>query len=163
MRNAAVPENLRHSVGRPAVLPRTTAGHEPDVATGVLVEIPWVTLVGHIVHRIVEVEVVVIHAVHGVPHIVNARERVAALHVIGMLEERIGRVIGTERCAQCGNSDARRLALRVDKRENLLRQIGVVLRLHPAPVEGVRSFVCERIALHAVDAEDSDSPPRCRG
>src|SRR6476619_3509209 len=26
MSNAAIPENLRHSVGRPAVLPRTTAG-----------------------------------------------------------------------------------------------------------------------------------------
>ncbi len=25
-------------------------------------------------------------------------------------------------------------------------------------MEGVRSFVCERIALHAVDAENADSP-----
>src|SRR6267378_7427899 len=81
MSNAAVPEDLGHSVGRPAVLPRTTASHEPDVATCVVMEIPRVTLVGHIVDRVIEIEVVVIHAVHRIPHIVDARERVAALHV----------------------------------------------------------------------------------
>ena len=158
MSNAAVPEDLGHSVGRPAVLPRTTAGYESDVATRVLMEIPWVTLVGDIVDRVIEVEVVVVHPVHRIPHIVDARERVAALHVIGMLEESVGRVISTERCAQRGNPDARRLALGIDERENFVRHIGVVLRLHPAPMERVRSLVCEGIALHAVDAEDADSP-----
>src|SRR5216110_2382750 len=75
-----------------------------------------------------------------------------------MLEESVGRVISTERCAQRGNSDARRLALGVDERENLVRHIGVVLRLHPAPMKGMRCLVLEGIAVHAVDAEDSDSP-----
>src|SRR6266481_9271106 len=75
-----------------------------------------------------------------------------------MLEEGVGCMIGTERCAQCGDSDARRLALGVDERENFICHIGVVLRLHPTPVEGVRSLVRKRIALHAVDAEDADSP-----
>src|SRR5436309_3207602 len=73
----------------------------------------------------------------------DARERVSALHVIRMLEQRVGRVISTERCAQRGNRDAGRLALGVDERKNLVRHIGVVLRLHPAPVEGVRSLVLE--------------------
>ena len=72
MSNAAVPEDLGHSIGRPAVLPRAAAGREPDVATGVLVEIPGVILVSHVVHRIIEVKVIIIHAVHGVPHIVDA-------------------------------------------------------------------------------------------
>src|SRR4051794_24202808 len=31
MSNTAIPENLRHSVGRPAVLPGTTAGYQPDI------------------------------------------------------------------------------------------------------------------------------------
>ena len=62
-------------------------------------EIPGVTLVSYIVHRVIEVEVVVIHPVHGVAHVVDARERVTALHVVGMLEESVGRMIGTERCA----------------------------------------------------------------
>ena len=141
MSNAAVLEDFRHSVGRPAILPRSTAGYESDVTTRVLMEIPRLILVGHIVDRVIEVEVVVIHSVHRIPHVVDARERVAALHVVGMLEESVGRVIGTEGCAQRGNPDARRLALGVDEWENLVRQIGVVLRLHPAPMEGVRSLV----------------------
>src|SRR4029453_9146710 len=61
MRNAAIPQDLGHWIGRPAFLPRTTASHEPDVATRVLVEKPRVTLVGYIVDRVIEVEVVVIH------------------------------------------------------------------------------------------------------
>src|SRR5215471_6860190 len=72
MRNAAVLEYLGHTIGRPAVLPRTAAGHEPNIATRVLMEIPGITLVSHIVDRIVEIEVVVIHAVHGVSHIIDA-------------------------------------------------------------------------------------------
>src|SRR2546429_9731058 len=74
MSNVAVPEDLGHSVGRPAVLPRTTAGYEPDVATCVLMEIPRVTLVGHIVDRVIEIEIVIVHAVHRIPHIVCTRE-----------------------------------------------------------------------------------------
>src|SRR6266513_514609 len=84
MSNAAIPQNLRHSIGRPAVLPRSTAGHESDVATRVLVEKPGITLVGHIVDRVIEVEVVVVHPVHGVARVVDARESVASLHVVGM-------------------------------------------------------------------------------
>ena len=150
-------KHLGHSVGRPAVLPRTTAGYQSDVATRVLMEIPRVTLVSHIVHRVIEIEVVIVHPVHGIPHVVDARKRVTALHVVGMLEESVSRVIGTERCAQRGDPDARRLALRVDERENLVRHIGVVLRLHPTAMEGVRSLVAERIALDSIDAEDPDA------
>src|SRR3954471_5820274 len=58
MSNAAVPENLRHSVGRPAVLPWATASNEPNVATRVLMEVPRVTLVSHVVHRVIEIEIV---------------------------------------------------------------------------------------------------------
>src|SRR5438046_8586950 len=111
MSNAAIFEDLRHSVGRPAVLPWTTACHKPDVATRVLMEIPWVSLVSHVVHRVIEIEIVIIHTIHGVPHVVDPRERVAALHVVGMLEESVGRMIRTERCAHCSDPDARRRAM----------------------------------------------------
>src|SRR2546421_5528558 len=37
MSDPAVPKHIGHSIGGAAVLPWTTAGHEPDVATGVLV------------------------------------------------------------------------------------------------------------------------------
>ena len=72
MSDAAIPENLGHSIGRAAVLPRTAAGHEVDVATRVMMEIPGVTLVGHIVHRVIEIEIVVVHPVHGIPHVIDA-------------------------------------------------------------------------------------------
>src|SRR5262249_34353397 len=72
MSNAAVPEDLGHAVARPAVLPRSTAGHEPDVATRVVMKIPCVTQVRHVVHRVIEIEVVVIHPVHRIPHVVDA-------------------------------------------------------------------------------------------
>src|SRR5207253_11157315 len=75
-----------------------------------------------------------------------------------MFEEGVGRMISTERCAERGDRDARRLALGIDEGEDFVCHIGVVLRLHPAAMEGVRSLVGERIALHAVDAENADSP-----
>src|SRR5207237_6709578 len=55
MSDAAILEHLGHSIGRRAVLPRATAGREVDVATPVLVQKPWVILVGHVVDRIIEV------------------------------------------------------------------------------------------------------------
>src|SRR6478752_6210078 len=158
MSNAAIPQDLGHSVGRPTVLPWTSAGHEPDVAARILVEKPGVILVGHIIHRVIEVEVVVVHPVHGIAHVVDARERVAALHMVGMFEEGVGRVISTERCAERTYPDAGCPAHGVDEREDFVCHIGVVLRLHPAAMEWVRSLVGERIALHAVYAENADSP-----
>ena len=166
MSDAAVSEDFRHPVGRSAVLPRTRAGHQPDVATSVLMQIPVVILVGHIVHWIIEVEVIVVHSVHRVAHVVNAGESVTTFHVIGMFKKSVGSVIGAERCAERGDSDARRLALGINERENFVRYVCVVLRLHPAPMERMRSLVCERIALHAVDAEDPDAAlidVRCEG
>src|SRR5437868_5008213 len=76
--------------------------------------------------------------------------------MIGMLEEGVSSVISTERCPVGGDRDAGRLAHGVDEGEDFVRHIGVVLRLHPAPMERVRSLVCERIALYAVDGEESD-------
>src|SRR5215831_12304400 len=64
MSDAAISEDLGHSIGRPAVLPRSTAGHEADIATRVLMKIPGVTLVSHVVHRVIEIEIVIVHPVH---------------------------------------------------------------------------------------------------
>jgi len=72
MRDPAAREHGGHLVGRPAVLPRTTAGREMDVATPVLVEKPGVILVGHVVDRVIEVEIVVVHSVHGIAQVVDA-------------------------------------------------------------------------------------------
>src|SRR6185369_17300026 len=54
-------------------------------------------------------------------------------------------------------SNSRCLALRINERENRVSNISVILRLHPAPVERMRSLIIERIALDSVDAEDTDT------
>src|SRR5947209_16215766 len=111
MRNAAVPEDLGHPVSRGAVLPRTGAGHEVDVATPILLEEPRVVLVSHIIDRVIEIEVVVVDAVHGIAHVVDTGKRIATLHVVGMFEESVRSVISSERRAESGDRDAGRLAL----------------------------------------------------
>jgi len=136
----------------------TCAGTNVDVARSELSQDPGIVQVREIIHRIVEVEIVVVHPVHGIAQVVNAGERVAALHVVGMLEEGVGRVISAERCAVGGGWDAGRLTHRVDKGENFAGYVVVVLRLHPTAMEGMRSLVCERIALHSVNGEKSDAP-----
>src|SRR5678816_3287544 len=60
-----VPENLGHLIGRTRHFPWATAGGEVDVATGELFSEPWIVLVRHVVDGVIEVEVVVVHAVHG--------------------------------------------------------------------------------------------------
>ncbi len=128
-----------------------------DVATLILIEKPGIILVGDVVDRVIEVEVVVVHSVHGIAQVVDAGERVAALHAVGMLEEGVGCMIGAERCAVSSDRNAARLALGFDEREDFAGYVVVVLRLQPAAVERVRSFVAERIALHSVDGKESDS------
>lgn len=96
MSNSAAREHGGHLVGRAGHFPRATAGREVDVATCQLLEKPRVVLVGHIIHGVIEVEIVVIHPVHGIAQIVNAGERVAALHPVGVLEEGVGGVVGAE-------------------------------------------------------------------
>src|SRR2546423_2668728 len=145
-------------MGWAAVVPWAAAGAEADVAARILLEKPGIVLVGHVIDRVIEVEVVVVHPVHGIAHVVNAGERIATLHVVGMLEESVGGVISPERCAQRGDPDAGRLALRIDERKDFVRDVGIVLRLHPTAMERMRAFVAERSALHAVDAEDADPP-----
>src|SRR5581483_504052 len=111
MINAAVPQNLRHSVRGPAVLPWATAGRKPDIAARVLVEEPRVALIRHVVHRVIEIEIVIVHPIHRIAHVVHSRKCVTAFHVVWMFKKSIGRMKGAKRCAQRGNPDAWRLAL----------------------------------------------------
>ena len=60
MSNPPAREHGGHLVGRAGHFPWATAGREVDVATRELVEKPGVMLVGHIVDRVIEVEVVVV-------------------------------------------------------------------------------------------------------
>src|SRR4051794_34335926 len=75
-----------------------------------------------------------------------------------MLEESVSGVIGAERRAVGGDRDARGLALGINEGEDFAGYIVIVLRLHPAAMVRVGAFVRERIALDAVDGEESDPP-----
>src|ERR1043166_7973271 len=137
MRNAGVPEDFGHFVGGAGLLPRAAAGGEMDVAAGELLAKPGIILVRHVVDRVIEVEVVVVHSVHGIAQIVNAGESVAALHAVGVFEESVGGVIGAERGAVGGYRDGA-LALVVDERDDFAGHVVVILRLEPAAMERVR-------------------------
>src|SRR5439155_24029175 len=88
MRYAAALEYLGHAVSRPGHFPRATAGREVDVTTRQLLKKPGIVLVGHIVDRVIEVEVVIVHPVHRVALVVNAGERVATEVIVRLAEER---------------------------------------------------------------------------
>ena len=156
MPHAAAREDLRHPVRFAAVLERTGPGREVDVAARQVAERPGIVDVGHVVDRVVEVEVVVVGAVHEALHVVDAREREAALHDVGVFEEGIGRMIRPERRAHRPDRRIRRLAVRARERDHLVADVLVVLPLHPAPVQRVRAAVGERIAVVDVDAERLD-------
>src|SRR5437764_8373545 len=64
VRDAAAGENVRQAVRLAAVLERAGAGRQMDVAAGELREQRWIAEVRKIVDRDVEVEVVVVGAVH---------------------------------------------------------------------------------------------------
>ncbi len=68
MRDAAVPEHFGEAVGRARHFPRAAAGREVDVAGAVLVEKPGVVQVCDVVDRVIEIKIVVVHAVHGIAH-----------------------------------------------------------------------------------------------
>src|SRR2546421_8929447 len=84
---ATAGEDLGHFIGGAGDFPRAATGREVDVAGSELFANPGIMLVGHVIDWVIEIEVVVVHPVHGIAHIVDARKRVATLHVIGMLEE----------------------------------------------------------------------------
>ena len=106
MRDAAARENPRQPVGLGRVLPRPGAGRQMDVAAGQVMERPAVGQVGGVVDGVVEVEVVVVVAEHEALHVVDAREREAALDHVGMLQQRVRRMIAAERRPHRPHPDA---------------------------------------------------------
>ena len=103
--NAFAGEDFGKAIGGATVFPRAGAGDEVDVAGIVLLEIPAVGEVGKVINGIIEVGIVVVHAVHEIPEIVDAGHGKAALEDIRMLEEGVGGMIGAEGSSHGGNGD----------------------------------------------------------
>src|SRR5260370_35771161 len=70
-----------------------------------------------------------------------------------MLEERVGRVVGTERHAHRRDADLR-LAIAPNERHDFFAQIRVENGLHVAAMKGMRGLVVEREAVDGIDAEE---------
>src|SRR5258708_35233583 len=96
MANPFAGENFREAVGWSAVFPRTSTGRNVNVATGNLFVEPGVTCIRKIVDGIVEVEIIVVHAVNEVPQVVYAGHGEAAFDDVGMLEETDRGLVGAK-------------------------------------------------------------------
>src|SRR6266481_5273793 len=147
MADALSRENFGEAVGRPAVLPLTRAGAEVNVATRDLVVEPGIAGVREVVNGIVEVEVVVVHAIHEIPQVVYAGHREATLDDVGMLEKAVGGVVCAKRSAHCGDGNALRLAVVPDERDDLFTQVRIENGLDVAAVKWVRALVVKALAL----------------
>src|SRR6266568_663091 len=118
MADAFTGENFGEAVSGPTVLPRTRTGAEVNVATSDLLIEPGIAGIRQVIDRIVEIKIVVVHAIHEIPQVVDAGHREAALDDVGVLEEAVRGVVRAERSAHrpdrnrkrpgrsCGETDA---------------------------------------------------------
>ena len=154
--DALAGKDFGEAIGGAAVFPLAGAGGEMDVAGADLLVKPGIAHVREIIDGIVEIEIVVVQAVHEIADVVNAGHGEAALDDVGMLEERVGGVIGAEGCAHGGNGDAGALAIVPDEGNDLFAKVGIEDGLDIAAVKGMRAFVIEAEAVDGIDAEDFD-------
>jgi len=154
--NAFTGEDFGEAIGGCTLFPRASASDEMDVARIVLLEIPAIREVGKVIDGIVEIEIVVVHAVHEIPEVVDTGHGKATLEDIGMLEEGVGGVIGAEGSAHGRNGDAR-LAVIPDEGNNFFAQVGIENRLDVTAVKGVSTFVVEAETVNGVDGIELDA------
>jgi hypothetical protein len=154
--DALLGENIGELIGWTTMLPRTTAGDQVNVARGELVVIPGIREIGEVVDGIVEIEIIVVHPVHEILKIIDARHGETMFEDVGMFEKRIGGVIGTEGRTHGGDRDLG-LAIIPDERNNLLAKIGIEGGLHVAAMKWMSAPVVETEAVNGIDAEQFDA------
>ena len=156
MANAFAGEDLGEAISGAAVFPGASAGDEVDVARIVLLVVPAIGKIGKVIDGIVEIEIVVVQAVHEIPEIVDAGHGEATLEHIRMFEEGVGGVIGAKRSAHGGNDDLR-LAMIPNERNDLFAKVGIESRLDVAAVEGMSGFVVEAETVDGIDGIKLDT------
>src|SRR6266404_268223 len=143
-------------ISGPRIFPLASAGRKVNVAGGELTIDPRIAKIGEIVHGIIEIKIVVEHAVHEIFQVVDARHGEAAFDYIGLLEERIGIVIGAEGSAHGGDGDARRLTIVPDERDDFFAKVRIEYGLHVAAMKWMSSFIVKAQAvdgIHTVDLQ----------
>src|SRR6266705_6122888 len=106
MADAFTGENFGEAVSGPTVLPRTRTGAEVNVATRDLLIEPGIAGIREVVYRIVEIKIVVVHAIHEIPQVVDAGHREAALDDVGVLEEAVCGGVRAKRSANLRDGNA---------------------------------------------------------
>src|SRR5262249_25668570 len=102
-------------------------------------------------------KIVVVHPVHEIAQVVDAGHSKATLDHIGMLKQRIRRMIPTERRAHRGDGHLR-LAIAPDKRHDFFAKVRIEHGLHVAAMKGMRSLVVEAEPVDRVDGIKFDAP-----
>src|SRR5260370_17190188 len=92
-------ENFGEAIGGATVLPRTGTSAEMNVATRDLLIEPGIGGIREVVDRIVEIKIVVVHAIHEIPQVVDAGHREAAPDDVRVLEEAVRGVVRAKRNA----------------------------------------------------------------
>src|SRR6267378_5648740 len=154
MADAFAGKNFGEAVGWPAVFPLARAGGDVNVARGDLFVEPRIAHIGEVVDGVVEIKIVVVHAVHEILHIVDAGHGETALDHIGVLEERIRGMIRAEGSAHRGDGDAGGLAVVPDEGNDFFAQIGVKNGLDVAAMKRMRAFIIETEAINGVNGEE---------
>src|SRR5262249_6668317 len=96
MTNAFARKEFGKAIGGTTVLPRAVASRKMDVAGRQLLIDPGVAEVCDVVGGIVEIEVVVVDAVHEVFEVVDTGHGETALDHFGMFEQGVGGMVGAE-------------------------------------------------------------------
>lgn len=156
MSNALVREDSGKMVRGTGIFPGAGAGSQMNVAGFQLAVDPGIGKILDVVGGIVEIKIVVIHAIHEITKVIDTGHGEAALDHVGMLEERICGVIRTEGSAHRGDGHLR-LAIAPNKRNNLFAQVGIEHSLDVTAVKRVRAFVVKTEAIDGIDGVELDA------
>src|SRR5277367_573231 len=149
-------EDLRQPVRRPGVLPRPAPRGDVNVAARQFSVNPRIAQALQVIHRIVEVEIIVIQSVHEISQVVHPRHGKTSLNDVGMLEQRIRRVIRPKRRAHRRNRNPWRLATVPNEGHHFFAQVRVKDHLHVTSVKGMRSLIVKTVSINRINGEEFD-------
>src|ERR1700719_2209879 len=146
-------EDLGEAVGGGGVFPFAGAGDQMNVAGGQVTVGPRVAQILEVVDRVVEVEIIVVEAVHEVFEIVDAGHGEAAFDYVGVLEEGVRGVVGAEGHAHGGDANAWGFAVVPDEGDDFFAEVGVENGLDVAAGAGGGGAIVEAGAVDGIYAE----------
>src|SRR5216683_71581 len=104
--NPLAGKNLGEAVRGSAVFPRSGTRRDVDVTSSDLLVEPRIAGIREIIDGIVEIKIVIVHAVHEISQVVYARHREAAFDNVWVLEEAVSGVVRAKGSAHRGDGNA---------------------------------------------------------